>query len=291
MRIGVTGATGLVGHPIAAHFLAAGDEVITLGRRPSQHPRAGFRPYDLDGPAPDLSGIDVLVHAAFAHVPGRYRGGEGDDPEGFLRRNRDGSIRLFEAARAQGLGRILFLSSRAVYGAYPPGTPLPEPLEPRPDTLYGRMKLSVEQALAGLAGNFLATASLRATGVYGPPVPGRRHKWHGLFADFARGAALPPRAGTELHAQDLAAAVRLLATTGAEGVAGGPFNASDFVLDRRDLLAGYAALSGQRGLLPVPADRAAVCVMGCDRLAALGWRPRGPAGLTEVLAAIVAAEG
>ena len=83
MKVAITGATGRVGHWIAAHLLARGHDVVTLGRRPSWHARAAFRAFDLDGPPPDLSGSAALVHCAFDHVPGRYRGGEGDDPEGF----------------------------------------------------------------------------------------------------------------------------------------------------------------------------------------------------------------
>lgn len=283
MIVGLTGATGQVGHWIAAHLLASGHDVVALGRRPSHHARAGHRDFDLEGPAPDLSGIDMLVHAAFAHVPGRYRGGEGDDPEAFLRRNLQGSIRLFGAARAQGVARVLFLSSRAVYGAYPPGTMLHEGLPPRPDTLYGRMKHDAEQALAALAGPGMAVASLRATGVYGPPVPGLRHKWQDLLDGFDRGEAAPPRAGTEVHADDLAQAVRLLAEGDAAALGPGLFNVSDFILDRHDLLTEWSALSGKAGTIPERADPARVSAMTCGPISALGWRPRGPDGLRGVL--------
>lgn len=285
MRVALTGATGLVGHWIAADLGAAGHEVIALGCRPSLH-AAAHLPFDLDGPAPDLSGCDALVHAAFAHVPGRYRGGEGDDPAGFVRRNRDGTLRLFEAARAACVPRVLFLSSRAVYGCHPPGTALHEALPPRPDTLYGTVKLEAEQALAALAGPGFAPLSLRATGVYGPPVPGLPHKWADLFAAFARGERPAPRCGTEVHAGDLAAAIRLLLDAPAEALAPRVFNVSDFVLDRRDLLAAWSAIAGIDGPLPDPADATEVRAMTTDRLHALGWRPRGPAALRGVLRAM-----
>jgi len=151
MKIAVAGATGFIGHHAVAHLLASGHEVTALGRRLSLHAAAGFLPFDLDGPAPDLGGQDVLVHAALSHVPGRYRGGEGEAPEDFLHRNLEGTLRLFEAARDQGVPRILFLSSRAVYGDYPPGTALHENLPTRPDTLYGEVKVRAEEALACLA--------------------------------------------------------------------------------------------------------------------------------------------
>jgi UDP-glucose 4-epimerase len=283
MKIAVTGATGFIGHHTVAHLLATGHEVTALGRRPSLHPAARFIPFDLDGPPADLSGHDVLVHAALSHVPGRYRGGEGDAPEDFLRRNLDGTLRLFEVARDQGVRRILFLSSRAVYGDYPPGTSLHEDLAPRPDTLYGEVKRRAEEALAYLAAPGLAVASLRATGVYGPPVPGLPHKWARLLADFAQGRPVPPRAASEVHAGDLAEAIRLLAVATPAALSSTVFNISDFVLDRHDLLAQYAELTGIDSPLPARSDVQTVSVMTTNRLRRLGWKPCGPFRLRETL--------
>ncbi len=264
MKIALTGSTGLVGRFIAGEIRAAGDDLLPLSRPD----------YSL-GDAPDLSGCDALIHCAFSHVPGRYRGGEGDDPEGFRRANLDGSLRLFEAARAAGVGRVLFLSTRAVYGDYTPGTSLTEDLPPRPDTLYGEVKWQAEQALAAMHGPGFATASIRATGIFGP---GRDHKWTGLFRDFLAARQIPQRRGTELHGADLAAALRLLLGNDATG----PFNASDILLDRHDLLSRVARLTGAPVTPPEPSD-APVSEMRCDRLSALGWQPRGMAGLDAAL--------
>lgn len=284
MRLAISGGTGLVGRFLVQEALATGDDVTILSRtapapglfsRPVAH-----RPYDLAGPLPDLSGFDALIHAAFAHEPGKYRGGEGDDPDGFLRRNRDGSIALFQAARDAGLSRVLFLSTRAVYGANPPGTKLTEDLAPRPDTLYGQVKYDTEQALAALTRPGFATASLRATGVYGP---GRGHKWCSLFADFRAGRPIPPRVGTEVHGDDLAAACRLLLTADAAALAPHVFNVSDIVLDRHVLLRALRDRTGWMCPLPDPADAGAVSDMDCVRLRALGWTPGGYVKLGQAL--------
>ena len=93
-----------------------------------------MHPWDLADPAPRLPPADALVHLALAHVPGAYRGGEGDDPAGFRRLNLDGTLRLFDAA---GPARIVFLSSRAVYGDHRRGETLRETDAPAPDSLYG----------------------------------------------------------------------------------------------------------------------------------------------------------
>ncbi len=180
---------------------------------------------------------------------------------------------------AAGARRVVFLSSRAIYGAYPPGTRLSEEMAPRPDTLYGRMKREVETAVAAANG-----ICLRATGIYGPPPPGRSHKWADLFADFAAGRDIAPRVATELHADDLAQAVRLALDL--DRPHHRILNVSDIVLDRRDLLALYARIAGIDAPLPARADATALSEMRTDRLRALGWRPRGRPGVAEAVTRI-----
>ncbi|MBP1805815.1 NAD-dependent epimerase/dehydratase family protein [Rubellimicrobium aerolatum] len=272
MRIALTGATGLVGQFLAARALAQGHALVALGRAPSPH-GGTHRPWRLGEPAP-LADCDALIHAAFAHVPGRYRGGEGSDPQGFLRLNLDGTLRLWEDAR--GLPTV-FLSSRAVYDGLPPGTTLTEDLPLAPDSLYGQAKLAAEAALHAQGG-----ASLRATGVYGPPAPGQRPKWADLLDAFARGDPLPPACGTEVHGDDVAAAALLLLAAPP-----GPYNCSDLLLDRHDLLARWSNLTGIPGRLPPRADRFPN-VMDCSRLRALGWTPGGEPALAATLRALAA---
>lgn len=252
MRIALTGATGIVGGFLATAARAAGHDL---------NPLPGFRL----GETPDLAGHDALIHAAFAHAPGRYRGGEGDDPDRFRRLNLDGTLRLFDAAHRAGVSRVVFLSSRAVHDGHPPGTPLPDDLPPAPTTLYGEVKAQAEAALAALP---LHGVSLRATGVYGP---GRANKWRGLFADFLSGQPTLPRVATEVHGDDLADAALLALLPEAPPV----LNVSDLVLDHHDLLAEVAALTGCPHPLPDRADPAALRRPDCAGLAGLGWRPGG----------------
>ncbi len=278
----ITGGTGLVGRFITEGLLAGGHEVSVAGRKvPAPgffSGPVGFRAVELlpEGAWPGLfDGVTALVHAAFDHLPGRYRGGEGDDPEGFRARNLTGTQRLFEAARAAGVSRAIFLSSRAVYGRQPAGARLFETTEPQPDTLYGAVKLRGEKALTALSRPGFSGVSLRVTGVYGPPTPGRAHKWAELFADYLAGREITPRAGTEVHGSDVARAVRLMLEAPADALTDKVYNVSDLVIDRRDILAPLKSAAHSPYPLPPPAATAALNVMDTGRLEMLGWRPGG----------------
>ena len=119
MRVLVTGGTGYVGRFIVEAMLREGFAVIVAGRQP---PRSdlfsepvAFRPLDLD-PDTDqtalLEGVDWLVHGAFDHVAGKYRGGEGDDPARFIRLNREAALRFSRRRRPMACAAPSF--SRAV---------------------------------------------------------------------------------------------------------------------------------------------------------------------------------
>lgn len=283
MKVLVTGGTGYAGRFIVEALLAAGHAVSVSGRsQPGENffsAPVDFLSGDLDpdNASPALfEGCDAFVHAAFHHVAGRFRGGEGDDPEMFRRLNIDGSLALFAAAKKAGVARAVFLSTRAVYGAQPPGSVLTEETEPHPDTLYGEVKRTVERGIAAIADETFLPATLRVTGIYGPAGPGRRHKWADLFADFEAGKDIAPRVGTEVHGDDMAAAILLILEGDADAIraAGSLFNVSDILLDRHDLLTAYARLTSRNGEVPERADASAYNAMDCSRLKGLGWRPR-----------------
>ena len=284
MKVLVSGGTGLVGRHVVEGLLGAGYKVI-VGGRVQPDPEAfskpvGFVPLFLE---PDLDQTEAFddayffVHAAFDHVPGKYRGGEGGDPVQFRRLNLDASVKLFETARRAGTRRAVFLSSRAVYDGLPSGTELTENLLLQPDSLYGEIKLDGERALSALSQPGFTTASLRLTGVYGNRQP---NKWDPLIADYLAGRPVPSRAGTEVHGRDVAAAVRLMLETEAGVIDGQVFNVSDILTDTREIL---GCLPHRPHPLPPPGDRAAVNVMSTARINALGWEPGGLALLRETV--------
>ncbi|ADZ70220.1 NAD-dependent epimerase/dehydratase family protein [Polymorphum gilvum] len=284
MRILLTGGTGQVGRFVAARLARDGHDLVFLGRRA---PDAGrFVPWDLADDPMNLPAADALVHCALQHVPGRFRGGEGDDPEQFVQANLEGSERLFAAAKAVGIGRCVFLSSRAVYGDGRCGETLREDDPAEPDTLYGRVKLEGERRLQALCDDGFCGLVLRATGVYGLAPGTGGHKWQALFADYLAGRAIEPRRASEVHGEDLAAAVALLLGVTGPAAGFGVWNVSDLSLDRHDLLALVKALTGCRHALPARAQGPAPGVMATERLQALGWRGGGQARLAAFVRSV-----
>ena len=215
-------------------------------------------------------GVDAIVHFGGAPVERPW--------EEVLNSSIRGSYHIYEGARKHGVKRIAYASSVHAIGFHPLEAHIDAKTPQRPDTLYGEVKLAAEEAL-GPGGT-----SLRITGVYGPPVPGRAHKWADLLESFEAGRHMAPRISTEVHAEDVAAAVALVIETRAAGVV----NVSDIVLDRRDLLETWAKITGRGGVLPPTADPGAVREMDTARLRGLGWQPRGGAGVREVLGALAA---
>lgn len=287
MRVLVSGGTGFVGRYIVEDLLSAGYAVAVGGRNPPPSgffsQPVGFVPLSLD-PADDhrdaFDDAYFFVHAAFSHVPGRYRGGEGDNPLGFRRLNMDGTATLFEAARRGGIRRCIFLSSRAVYGDQPAGGKLTEDTATAPSTLYGEVKRDAEHALLSLSTPGFATASLRATGVYGDLWP---NKWYALFSDYLAGRPVPSRAGTEVHGRDVGRAVRLLLKTETSRVDGQAFNLSDILTDTREILAPLQAVTRCPHPLPAPAPQGFAGEMDTTKIRALGWDGGGRIQLEETV--------
>ncbi|POF31514.1 NAD-dependent epimerase/dehydratase family protein [Roseibium marinum] len=291
MHVLITGAGGTVGRFIARRMLADGYHVTVLGRRPLEGWPTAFSHYDLADPQPCLPAADALVHCALSHEPGKFRGGEGNDPDRFRSLNVEGTAVLFKAARQVGCTQAVFLSSRAVYGDHRGGELLRETDRAASDTLYGQVKLAGEAILEELTGPAFQGAALRATGVYGhvPDLAG--HKWTGLFRAFACGETIEPRKATEVHGRDLAAAVSLLLDEGGRQESRlarfEVFNVSDVVIDRRELLEELKTLCDCTGTLPLPAT-STPGIMDTAKLQALGWQPGGQERLRDFLKACCA---
>ncbi len=295
MRVAVTGATGYAGGFIVDELLAAGHHVRALVRDgvaadlPGRvEPVRGTLDPDCDF-APLLEGADALVHAAYDHVPGRYRGGEGDDLAGFLRSNVGGSLALLCASRRLGVRRAVLMSSRAIYGSRGSGTRLTEDMAPAPDTHYGAAKATLEAFASGFARqDGWCVAALRPTGIYGVARPVARTKWLDLVRSMMMSdVPVAPGIGTEVHGADVARAVLCLLTAPEKDVAGRAFNCSDLIVSTRDIAEIVGAASGREISLPPDPDRSALNVMTCTGLDKLGFAFSGRPLLERTIAKLV----
>jgi len=279
MHVLLTGASGQVGRFIGTALKERGHKLTVLSRGTPDLPHDGQVEWDLAHERVELPIADALVHCAFAHVPGKYRGGEGNDPAGFARLNVGGTQALFEAAKASNIKHAVFLSSRAVYRDCAKWTVLTEKSAVEPDSLYGEIKLAGEAMLERLCDTNFRGTVLRSTGVYGLPPGMDRHKWSDLFNRFTLGEVIEPRVSTEVYGGDLADAVDLVLE---KRVSQDPyfdvFNVSDILLDRHDLLKFYAYAAAVPRPLPARAD-GPVGVMETGKLKVLGWSPGGKAFL------------
>lgn len=109
------------------------------------------------------AGADVVFHqAALRSVPRSLA-----DPFTTHEVNASGTLRVFEAARAAGVRRVVFASSSSVYG----DTPLPkhEGQVPQPKSPYAASKLAGEAYCQACSRAFgLSTIALRYFNVFGP---------------------------------------------------------------------------------------------------------------------------
>ena len=291
MKVAVTGATGIVGRFVVARLQAQGAAIRALVRPSSD--RSGLPGEfeyivgdmtDSDALTALVEGMDAVVHCAYEHAPGRYRGGEGKDRLRFWRANLLAGVELMERARLAGVERLVLMSSRAVFGKRTPAEHwVDDDTRPVPDTHYGALKLALEAHASAFAqADGVVYTSLRPTGVYGITHPVPNSKWFDLAHAIARGEPLPAaRLATEVHGDDVASAVWLLLTRPGEDVAGRTFNCADLIVDSRDVMARLAARLGVAAQLPPPARNRIAHPMRTSALRALGWRPGGAALLAR----------
>lgn len=297
-RIALTGATGYLGQFVLRELLGQGAEVRALirpGRDRSGLPD-GAEWLTGDFADPDtarrlVAGCNGLVHGAYEHVPGRYRGGEGSDLGAYCRTNLMGSLELFRLAREAGIGRAVFVSSRAVYGRRIAGMPLSENHPAWPDSHYGAYKAAMEAFLSSWGAEGWSVSAIRPTGIYGIVAPLARSKWHDLLAGVLAGRPVDAvRAGTEVHGTDVARAILLLLSAPAGAVAGRAFNCSDLWVTTRDIAEMANRLTGRMLALPPRPEALPHEAMETASLRALGLtfggRPLLEATVAEMLEGI-----
>jgi len=176
----ITGSQGYVGGCLKNYFAARGREILELTRRPAPGARAVAFQLGAEISPPALAGLNALVHCAYDFQPLRW--------EEIRAVNVDGTRKLFQAARAAGVGRIVCLSSISAFDGC--------------RSLYGRAKLEIEK-IALDSGALVIRPGL----VYGSEPAGMFGK---LVAQVRKSSVLPvfgdgSQAQFLVHHEDLAA--------------------------------------------------------------------------------------
>ena len=171
----VTGGAGFIGSHIVDALVANDHGVVVLDDLSSGHKenlsKAWNRIEVIEGDIRDAAtclkaaeGCDGIFHeAALVSVPDSI-----NRPRDNHDINITGTLNVLEAARKQGVKRVVFASSAAVYGDNPE-LPKREDMLPEPKSPYALAKLTGEYYLKVYAECFgLETVALRYFNVFGP---------------------------------------------------------------------------------------------------------------------------
>jgi UDP-glucose 4-epimerase len=177
MAIMITGGTGFIGVHLARLLLQASEEVILFDSHPDRQAIREILPHVrvLHGDVTALHdllhavkayGVERIVHLAYIVGPENEQ-----NPLRAIQINCVGTGNIFEVARLEGLRRIVWASSIAVYG--PPASygkqALAEDDPPMPRRVYGACKLFNEHLAEHYFQEFeIDHIGLRPAVVYGP---------------------------------------------------------------------------------------------------------------------------
>ncbi len=153
MRVIVTGGAGYIGSTTVRSLLKSGHEVLVFddlsnGRRSAVPADAMFVRGDVANRSLlDSTMKDFLPQAVF-HFAASIEAGESmKQPVKYFRNNTASTLTVLEAMRSNGVNKLVFSSTAALYGN-PERIPIEESDALKPTNVYGESKLLVEQMLA-----------------------------------------------------------------------------------------------------------------------------------------------
>ena len=246
----VTGANGYVGSVVARRFRKDGWRVREM-RHDGGFSGADDREWNsfsLERGAreEDLHGIETLIHCAYDFTPIRW--------SDIARINVDGSTRLFEAARAAGVSRIIHVSTMSAFEGCA--------------SLYGKAKLAIEEA-AARAGAVCVRPGL----VYGDEPGGTM----GALETLVSTSPVIPLVGTGryvqylAHQEDLCDAILELSERQEDLPREPILAAAEQPRSLREILESLAVRQGKKvSFVPVPESLILAALKGAE---ALGLRP------------------
>ena len=161
----VTGGAGYIGSHTALLLLEAGHRVVVLDSLVNASRESLRRVEALTGRTIAFHAVDLLdesaTRAVFAAEPDIQQvvhfaalkavGESVAEPLRYYHNNLSGSLNLFRAMEAAGVGQIVFSSSATVYGEPDRPAPVDEGAPLRPTNPYGHTKAMMEQILLDVA--------------------------------------------------------------------------------------------------------------------------------------------
>lgn len=210
MGILITGGMGVLGSMVT-------EELVTRGARPvlyARHPDRTLLPAavldEVEYVRGDVLDLPNLVHAIcrhrvtrIIHMAALLIGEAQENPYLGFKVNAEGTVNVFEAARMTDVARVVYTSSKSVYGAvlppygHPTYEPLPEDAPKNPVRVYDVTKLAGEHMGLNYVASFrLDVVILRFASTFGPGKLARHGpvSWHSRIIENAmrgRPARLP----------------------------------------------------------------------------------------------------
>jgi UDP-glucose 4-epimerase len=307
MNVLVTGGAGYIGSVIVEFLLTRGHTVTVIDDLSKGHRAAVQRPAQLaEIDLSDLAAvrrvlaenrIEAVVHMAAVSLVGESM----RDPLKYFRGNVSNSLNLAEAMQSEGVTRLVFSSTAAVYGE-PEHVPITEETPLAPTNVYGESKLAFERALDWLnrihklrwiaLRYFNAAGATEAHGEDHSPeshlipivlqVPlGRRENVQVYGSDYATPDGTCVR--DYVHVADLADAhIRALNALESGNLASGAYNLGNGTgYSNRQVIEACRRVTGHAIPMveaPRRAGDPAALVAGADRIRQdLDWSPRYPA--------------
>ena len=293
MKCFVTGGAGFIASNLIDRLLDDGHEVVAYDNfctgqerfLESATPRPGFRLVrgDILQPAalePASAGCDIVFHLA-ANADVRFGP---DHPSRDLEQNTIGTFNVLEAARKNGIRRVVFSSTGSVYGeaaVIPTPEDAPFPVQ---TSLYGASKLAGE----GLIGAYCEAFGMKAWIFRFVSIMGERYS-HGHVFDFCKSLFRDPGRltvlgdGTQkksyLYVKDCVEAILVAVREAREKVNVFNLGTDEYVevKDSARIIAEelgvspeYTFTGGDRGWI---GDNPFI-LLSCQRIRRLGWRPR-----------------
>jgi nucleoside-diphosphate-sugar epimerase len=301
MRIAVTGATGFIGRYIVRQLARSGHH-LRCWYRPSSD-RSGLEDVadsiewqagnlgDREAPTALVHGVEAVVHAALQwQGSGSFRASGEDDLQAFLQANFMGTIRLFQAARAAGAARFVFISTCAVHEVILGDRPLDETHPLWPISHYGAHKAALEKFVHSFGfGEDWPICALRPTGVYGLAHPARDSRWYDLVGQVLRGEPIhTAKGGKEVHAADVARAVEILLKADARAVTGQAFNCYDRYIAEQEVARIAKEMTGSSSTV-ADLNKGPKNQIVTDKIRALGMSFGGEPALRQTVAELVQA--